>query len=89
MFYISLRHSSEREALVGDLDGQWQSHMYPSEDAKRSLAHATQNCKNSIVAFETVRIRTLNHAVTIDVRSNLAIVTVLDEIWCLHRIYIH
>ena len=50
--------------------------MYPSEDAKRSLAHATWNCTNSTVACETVRIRTLNNAVTSYVRSNLAIVAV-------------
>ena len=47
MFYISLRHRSEREAVRGDLAGKWQSHMYPSEDAKRPLAHATRNGKNS------------------------------------------
>ena len=36
-----------------------------------------------------VRIRTLNLAVTIDVRSHSAIVAVLDENWCLHNVYIH
>ena len=38
-------HRSEREALTGGLAGQWQSHMYLSEDAKRLLAHATRSYK--------------------------------------------
>ena len=45
----------------------WQAnfslHMYHSEDAKRPLAHATLNCKNSIQQFETNRVRTLSHRV--------------------------
>ena len=82
-------HRSEREAFTGGSAGQWQSHMYLSEDAKRSLAHATWNCKNSGFACEIVRMRTLNLAVTIDVRSHSAIVAVLDENWCLHNVYIH
>ena len=63
--------------------------MYPSEDAKRPLAHATRNCKNSNQSCETGKIRTLNHAITIEVRSHSAIVAVLDEIWYLHKVYIH
>ena len=35
----------KKEALIGDLAGRCQSHMYPSEDAKRTLAHATSNNK--------------------------------------------
>ena len=34
-----------KKALIGDLAGPCQSHMYPSEDAKRTLAHATSNNK--------------------------------------------
>ena len=55
---------SEREALTGGLAGQWQSHMYLSEDAKRSLAHATRRYKIWLQIGETSRIRTLNHTVT-------------------------
>ena len=63
--------------------------MYSLEDGKRPLAHATQNCKNSNQNGETNRIRTLIHTVTTPERSQLAIVTFLDERWALHRVYIH
>ena len=82
-------HGSERESLTGDLAGQWQSHMYFAEDAKRSLAHATRNNKNSNQMSETSRIRTLVYAVTTAERSHSAIVTFLDENLSLHRVYIH
>ena len=82
-------HRSVRETLTGGLAGQWQSHMYLSEDAKRPLAHATRNYKNSKQIGETSRIRTLNHTITMAERSHSAIVTVLDEIQSLHRVYIH
>ena len=52
-------HRSEREALTGYLAGQWQSHMYPLEDAKRPLTHATMSCKNSNQTSETRWVRTL------------------------------
>ena len=74
MFQISLRHSSEREALIGDLAGPCQSHMYPSEDAKRMLAHATSNNKNLYPLSEPTRIRILIHTVTTAERSHSAIV---------------
>ena len=65
MFQISLKHRSEREALKGDLAGQCQSHIYPSEDAKRPLrvANATPNNKNSNQTSEPNRVRTLIHTV--------------------------
>ena len=71
----NLMHKSEREALIGDLAGQWQLHMYLSEDPKRSLAHATLKCKISTPICETGRVRTLNHTVTIAERSHSATVT--------------
>ena len=40
-------HRSEKEALIGDLEGQWPSHKYPSEDAKRPLVHATLNSNSN------------------------------------------
>ena len=52
-------HRSEREALTGYLAGQWQSHMYPLEDAKRPLTHATMSCKNSNQTSESRWVRTL------------------------------
>ena len=89
MFSTSLRHRSEREALIGDLAGQWQSHMYPSEDAKRPLAHGTSNNKISNQTSETNRLRSLIHTATTAECSHSAIVTFLDENWWLHRVYIH
>ena len=80
---------SERESLTGDLAGQWQSHMYFAEDAKRSLAHATRNNKNSNQMSEINRIRTLVFAVTTAERSHSAIVTFLDKNKFLHRVYIN
>ena len=52
MFYTSLRHRSEREALIGDLAGQWQSHMYPLEDAKDSSLMPIGTAK-----FQTKRVK--------------------------------
>ena len=75
-----LMHRSEREALKSDLECQWQSHMHPSEGAKKPLAHATRYCKNSNQSSESPRIRTLTHTVTFAGRSRSAIVTSLDEI---------
>ena len=46
-----------------------------TEDAKRSLAYATQNCKNSNLTGETDRIRTLILTVTTAVRSHSTVVT--------------
>ena len=89
MFSISLRHSSERNALIGDLSVALDSHMYPSEDAKRLLAHATRNNKNSTHMIETSRVRTRTLMVTTAEHSNSAIVTFLDEIKSLHKVYIH
>ena len=84
--HISLRHSSEREALVGYLAGQWKSHMYPSEDsAKRPLAHAI-----AIIKIQTKRAKLTGfHTVTTAKCSHSAIVTFLDEIWSFHRVYVH
>ena len=73
-------HRSEREALTGSLAGQWQSHMYLSEDAKRPLAHATRNNKNSKQMSETSTVRTRILTVTTAEVSQSAIVTFLDEI---------
>ena len=52
----------KKEALIGDLArlaGRRQSHMYPSEDSKRTLAHATSNNKNPCSTRKPTRIRTL------------------------------
>ena len=46
---------SEKEALAGDLAGQLQSHVYPSEDAKRPLAHATSN--TMIIKIQIKRVK--------------------------------
>ena len=64
-----------KKALIGDLAGPCQSHMYPSEDAKRTLAHATSNNKNPYPVSEPTRIRTRIHSVTTAERSNSAIVS--------------
>ena len=61
--------------------------MYPSEDAKRPLAHVTSNIKNSKQMSETSRVRTRILSVTTAERSHSAIVTFLDEIKSLHRVY--
>ena len=79
-------HRSERKALIGDLAGQW-SHMYPSEDAKRSLARATCNNNNSNQLSQINRVRTLVYAVTTAERSHSAILTFLDENMPLHGVY--
>ena len=82
------KHRSEREASVSDLAGPWQLHMYPSEDSKRQLAHATQSCKNSNQTIETCRVRTLVHWVMTAERSHTAVVLSSDENLPLHRVYI-
>ena len=47
----------KKKALIGDLAGPCQSHMYPSEDEERTLAHATSNNKNSYSTSEPTRIQ--------------------------------
>ena len=64
-----------KKALIGDLGGPCRLHMYLSEDAKRTLAHATSNNKNSYSISEPRRIRTVIHSVTTAERSNSAIVS--------------
>ena len=61
----------KKKTLIGDLAGPCQSHMYASEDAKRTLAHATSNHKDS--DRELTRIRTVIHSVTTAEHSNSAI----------------
>ena len=69
----------KKEALIGDLAGPCRSHMYPSEDAKRTLAHATSNNQNPYSSSKPTRIRTLIRTVTTAERSHSAIVSFLDE----------
>ena len=64
--HVSVFVTSEekKKALIGDLAGRCQSHMYPSEDAKRTLAHTTSNNKNPYSTSEPTSIRTLIHTIT-------------------------
>ena len=66
----------KKTALIGDLAGPCQSHMYPLEDAKRTLAHATSNNKKPYSTSEPTRIRTVIHSVTTAEHSNSAIVSI-------------
>ena len=58
---------------------QWQQHMYPLEDAKRQLAHATRNYKKSNQRIEINRIRTLIDSFMTAERSHSAIMTFSGE----------
>ena len=68
-----LRDRVRIHVSVFDLAGPCQSHMYPLEDAKRTLAHATSNNKNPYSTSKPTRIRTLIHTVRTAERSHLAI----------------